>query len=182
MAKKTITAQTPEFITLEELKKHLNIPAAKTVDHVELELARGSAEEGVEFLVGPVIHATVTETVHPSRSGVAVLAKCPVVSVTSVLSNGVSVTHALNAEAGIISGLPWAGDLVVTYTVGRTVLPDSIRLAALIIAAHLWDTQRGPATSPLQEEETTEVPGLGYAVPNRALELLAPYLLAPAVG
>jgi hypothetical protein len=40
----------------------------------------------------------------------------------------------------------------------------------------LWDTQRGAApVGPLATDDTFTTPGAGFAVPNRAVELLAPY-------
>ena len=54
-----------------------------------------------------------------------------------------------------------------------------------IIAEHLWKTQLGnqPTTGVYPAEDELNVSaGFGYAIPNRALELLRPYMLAPAVG
>lgn len=53
--------------------------------------------------------------------------------------------------------------------------PAPVRLATLMLLDHLWETQRGPASNPVDEELGT--PGsFGFAVPNRVLELLAPYM------
>lgn len=53
--------------------------------------------------------------------------------------------------------------------------PAPVKVATLILLDHLWETQRGPATSPLSDEMVT-VASAGYAIPNRVLELLAPYM------
>jgi hypothetical protein len=62
----------------------------------------------------------------------------------------------------------------------------AIREAILIIAAHLWETQRGtsPSALSLQGADIGDAvsPGLGYAIPNRARELLEPYALGPVVA
>lgn len=55
--------------------------------------------------------------------------------------------------------------------------PTPVKVATLILLDHLWETQRGPATSPLVDEMVT-VASSGYAIPNRVLELLAPYMAA----
>lgn len=53
--------------------------------------------------------------------------------------------------------------------------PAPVRLATLMLLDHLWETQRGPASNPVDDELGT--PGtFGFAVPNRVLELLAPYM------
>lgn len=176
-----ITAATTEFATLAEVKKHANISPTKTSDDDELSLFRDAAQEAVEHLIGPVLHRTVTETVSVSN-GRALLSETPVLSVQSVAVDGAAVTYTVGA-AGIVRGLPtYASTVAVTYTVGRDVLPASVVVATLIIAEHLWKTQRGQAPTPLQTEDGTFVTGLGYAIPNRAVDLLRPYLLAPAVG
>jgi len=55
--------------------------------------------------------------------------------------------------------------------------PAPVRLATLMLLDHLWETQRGPASNPVDDELGT--PGtFGFAVPNRVLELLAPYMSA----
>lgn len=53
--------------------------------------------------------------------------------------------------------------------------PAPVRLATLMLLDHLWETQRGPASSPVDDD--LGAPGtFGFAVPNRVLELLAPYM------
>ena len=55
--------------------------------------------------------------------------------------------------------------------------PAPVRLATLMLLDHLWETQRGPASNPVDEEMGTPAT-FGFAVPNRVLELLAPYMSA----
>jgi hypothetical protein len=67
------------------------------------------------------------------------------------------------------------------------VVQEHITGAARIILQHLWRTQRagrrgGVAGGGDDYAVTEPIPGIGYAVPNRALELLAPDRLAPEVG
>lgn len=178
-----ITPSTTEFISLDEVKAQTNVPASDTSHDTELDLFREAAQEQVEALVGPVLQRQVVETVRARPSGVVFLNQSPVVSVDTLTASGQPVTgYTLNNADGLLTGLVTAGDLVVTYTVGRTEAPASLRVAALIIAAHLWDTQRGNAPSAMPDDLTPVEFGLGYSLPNRALELLAPYMLAPAVA
>jgi hypothetical protein len=176
----TITATSTEFVTLDELKSHLNITANR--DNAELDMVKGAAQDAVTHLIGPVLHRTVTETVW-SRGGIAVLSYAPVVSVTTLfyaLTNPVTAT--LHTDAGVLSDVDFNGALTAVYVAGRTVVPDAVRLATLIIAGHIWDLQRGTSPSALQGEEPEPQMGLGYAIPNRATDLLAPYRLAPTVA
>lgn len=183
----SITADTTEIVSLAEVKDHLNIPASNTSHDAELALFREAAQEAVEHLIGPVLWRVVTETTRPTIDGDVLLRTFPVVSVDDVThSAGVTVDGwTLDASLGTVTGLRTGAELTVTYTAGRTSLPSSVKLATLIIAGHLWTTQRGPSSSPtaLQDGDAGEpVPGLGYSIPNRAVDLLRPFLLPPAVA
>lgn len=182
----TITAASTEFISLTEVKAHANVPATATAHNDELNLFRGAAEEAVQGIIGPVLHRTVTESVHASR-GVVLLRYSPVVSVTSLTASGTAVTYTLDVAAGVLRDVNTYGKLDVTYVAGRTVVPDSVRVAGLIIAAHLWETQKGNAPSSggaLPDTGEDGFPGFGmaYSIPNRARDLLMPYALPPAVA
>lgn len=174
----TLNADSTEWATLAELKKHLG-RNVDTAQDSELTLVLEAAHEAVEAHIGPVLWRTVSETVR-ARSGVVLLRTAPVVSVTALTASLLPVSHVLHAEAGILT-VGTEGDLEATYVAGRTLVPAAVRLATLIIAAHLWEQQqrrsrtlpgRDLATVPMVEDQA--VP-MGFAVPARALELLAPY-------
>jgi hypothetical protein len=55
--------------------------------------------------------------------------------------------------------------------------PASVRLATLFLVDHLWGSQRGPVASPTSDD-LVFVNSKAYAIPNRVLELLGPYLLS----
>jgi hypothetical protein len=70
----------------------------------------------------------------------------------------------------------------VEYTAGRSDVPASIRLGVLIVAAHLWETQRRPgftSATPAGFGGSGDIPdvpvGRGFAIPARAEELFARY-------
>lgn len=164
------------------LKQHLNISDA-SLD--EAMLWAEAASEVVQAIVGPVNPVEVTETVVASRSGVVLLSRSPVISVTSLLGASDPVEYTLDSEAGILSGVRYWAPMTVTYTTGRSNLPAAVLGATLIITEHLWQTQRGntPTAGALPVDPTTGVPiGLGYAIPNRAMDLLRPYALPPSVA
>lgn len=80
------------------------------------------------------------------------------------------------------AGLPffYSGDpypqYLVTYWAGRKVIPWGIYEASKITLKHIWAVERGGMGQPpaFGESETT-MTGLGFAVPNRALQLLTPH-------
>ena len=170
------------LVSLDETKDHLNKLGSVVTDDQELERKIGSATGVVEYFCGPVIRRTYTDEVKGGGRSL-LLHRDQVVSVTSVtpiLTSAPAVTVAdLDVDpSGILrhkSGLPisW-GTLRVVYVAGRTDIPDSLIEAALIIIAHLWDTQRGPRTRTFlgqEDRETTFIPQLGFAIPNRAMDL-----------
>ena len=76
------------------------------------------------------------------------------------------------------SGLPFYYCAYIwQYTAGRTVIPFAIYDAAKIILEHLYQVYRGGvgAQDVASGESTTFLPGFGFAIPNRALQLIEPY-------
>lgn len=177
-----ISGTTTEFITLAEVKKQANIPATNTAADDELERFRSAAQEHVEALIGPVLHRTFTETVRAS-GGVVVLRHMPVVSVASLTSSGTAVTHTLDGASGLLTGVTARGDLSVEYVAGRSSAPDAVRVAALIIAADLWRTQRGDSPRGAMPGGGEPLEGMPGAVAmSVARQMLEPYMLPPAVA
>lgn len=171
--------------TVADLKKHINIPADVTADDAELGEVLDAAVELVASMVGPLESGAVTEVHRGVDSRLLVLRQMPATSLTSVsLRYATGETSALtlsdfdlDTEAGIVrlvSGGWLAGTYVVVYDAGRATLPASVRLAVLIVAAHLWETQRVPGVNRFGSPDEPSV-SRGYAIPNRAAELLAPY-------
>lgn len=172
----TLNANSTEWISVDEVKAHANITSNASDD--EVELIRNAAQDAVEGLIGPVLWRTVTQAVSANSSTV-VLNTLPVVSVTSLTLGGTGTTYTLT-DGGLLLDVPMRGDMVATYVVGRARVTDDIRMAALIIAAHLWQTQLGASPTQLQDgfgDQTAS--GIGYAIPNRAADLLAPHLMLP---
>lgn len=69
-------------------------------------------------------------------------------------------------------------DVVNTWMASRIAdtSPSPVTLATLFLLEHLWQSQRGPGSgSPLDGAESVIVGSVGYAIPNRVLELIDPY-------
>lgn len=109
------------------------------------------------------------------------------VSITPLLSYGFMYDLdqlITDPETGIVrhaAGFPffYTADYLAQYKAvwwaGRAVIPSAIYDGARIILEHLSQVLRGgtDAQSLAAGESTTVVPGFGYAIPNRALELFA---------
>lgn len=166
--------------TVNDLKVHLNMSG--TASDGELQDTLDAAIEVVEGFVGPLTAGDVTEVHRNVFSSQIVLRQVPAGDLVQVSArNGLVSTpleasdFELDAATGIlrvVMGSGFYGTYEVTFSAGRTTLPASLRLAILIVAAHLWETQRVPGASRFGGD--SPVPA-GFAVPNRALELMAPY-------
>ncbi|MEU0691442.1 head-tail connector protein [Streptomyces uncialis] len=183
------------LLTLAEAKAQLDITTS--ADDTELQAYIDGLTAVIERHTGPVENRAVTETVNAHGATLA-LTQVPVVALTSltpVLTGGPSLTPgevALDGEHGILRRLDGGrfhgGPWTAVYTAGRGTVPPTINLAARILLQHLWRTQYGASrglgsVGGGDDYAVTEpVPGWGYAIPNRVLQLLEPYKAAPGVA
>jgi hypothetical protein len=183
------------IMSLADAKDALNIAQATTTYDTEIQSKIDTVLSALERLTGgPLVNRTIVERAEVVNSGRAViLRQRPVVSVTSIADiAGIALSVAdvdVDPNSGIIRrrlGWVWSTAyrwVTVTYVAGWGVpTPAAFGEAARIIVAHLWETQRGPSTRPNLAGDEVTSPGLGFAIPNRAAELLAPYVLETAVG
>ncbi|MEV8245033.1 hypothetical protein AB0R01_14825 [Streptomyces rochei] len=179
------------LVTLEEAKRQLGLrPNEPSPDDVELQLYVDALPKVIEGYVGVVEQRQVTDLLPGSGGGrgrrrqALALLHPPVVSVTSLAGGGYTYpTDSLTVDA--LSGIVTRSDgstfpdetFTVTYTAGRAEVPPNIKLAALMLLQHLWRTQRPARSGALagggdDYSVQNPIPGMGYAVPNRVLELL----------
>jgi hypothetical protein len=181
------------LLTLAEAKTSLNITSA-TYDS-ELQDYIDGTIAAVEHLCGPSASTAATEVLH--GVGALVLTNTPVLTVTSVTGDLMGArdmtymrfdadTGVVRAKANVIPLLPdW---YTVVYTYGRASVPVAMKQAAKVILKHQWGTQRGnsgrraDSDAPPGAANRTMIPGLGYAIPNAALQMLAEYQRGPATG
>jgi phage tail protein X len=181
----------PLFFSLTDARSILNL-STTTQDSLIRDLIE-STTASVEFLIGPVVRQTVTER-HEGGWYTLALRQPPVISVqtmTPILTAGTSYTSAevdIDAATGIVQlldGGRFAGPLRVAYTAGMTVTPAAVRDAARIILKHLWRIRNGvdglPGIGAPADYGESFVAGLGYALPDAALQLLQPYARGPMV-
>lgn len=181
--------------TLTDLRAQTNITS--TADDDELQEHLDAAVDVVTGIVGPIdVPTSVTETHYNVQSDVLVLRRMPVGSLVSVSSRYGAVTtplllsdYELDPATGLVRLATvgrFYGTYTVTYTSGRDDLPAAIRLAVLIIAEHLFETQRRPGFTTDAPAgfggadgipDATNPVGTGYAIPSRAQDLLQPYMM-----
>lgn len=181
----------PEFVVplAQALRKlRLTNPSVDDIDDVREYMAAATAV--IERHRGEVVAPrSVTDFVEGSGRSL-ILPHTPVISLGTVTRlDGAGIDTAglvvVKPNAGIVryrSSGWFTGLHEVTYTAGRTVIPSNYVRAALIIIEHLWQTERPFATGMdgAYDDSMTLVRGMGFAVPNRALELLGkpPQLVA----
>lgn len=184
------------LLTLADAKKQLNLTTS--TDDDELQTYVDAVTPVIEEYIGPVEPREVTERLDAEGGRrVLVLRTMPVLSLTSVepvLTGGISYPVDgldLDPDTGEVrrkDGGCFRGLLLFTVQAGREggVTP-TINLAARMLVQHLWRTQRPNRSGGLpgggeDYSVTQPIVGFGYAVPNRVLELLAPYRLPPGVA
>lgn len=181
------------LLTLAEAKAQLDIDS--TAHDAELTVYIDALTEVIEGYIGPVETRTVTEQID-GRGPTLSLLQVPAVSLTSftpVLDGGTALDVAqlhLDGATGEVrrkdgayfSGGPW--DAI--YEAGRGGISPTINLASRILLQHLWRTQYGAARGNVgggDDFDVTEpIPGWGYAVPNRVLQLLESFKTGPGVA
>lgn len=181
--------------TLSELKAHLNYTGDTSRD-VEMTVHLEAASDWVEgYIGGPLAVTELTERVQMSGRWI-VPSKRPLVSVTSItpdlsgpLDSSIYVVDTDRSAIRLLYGWDYThswglsrGWCTVVYLAGLQSIPSRIKLAGLILAAHLWQTQNGGGGLPFPgDSDPTPTLGLGFAVPNRVKELLGRNNL-PGIG
>jgi hypothetical protein len=181
------TSPVPDFVTVAELKTHLN--KASGVDDAELAGFVSAACAAIVERIGQVSVVDAEDVVDCRKfRRTIVLQERPALEVTSVVQADGTVIPAADPQNGVNgwrftpgSGLlrhsvcwPWH-DITVTYTAGRDPLPGNIRLAALELAGHLWKQSQlnsGGGRPQIIGDDQVVMPGLAYALPLRVRELL----------
>ncbi|MFF9310083.1 head-tail connector protein [Streptomyces sp. NPDC014748] len=169
------------IVSLDDAKRQLNIDVDDTSQDAELQRYIDAVTAPLERELGRVVEPrTVSEHITIPRAVTSfLLGAVPVLSLTSLAALDGSRTWSVaagdvhvDAESGRVTSLTGAsftGDLIALYQAGMVPVPANVQLSGLIIIQHLWETQRGRAGAVLGGE--SPVPA-GYAIPNRAAELL----------
>lgn len=200
------------LITVVDAKQFLGIPSTDTSDDDELQDFIDAASAVAEFFAGDLVGGTWTEqhdggdpTIYVRHTPILSVTSLTeyIGSITYTLTNQ-PLGHSTDAWGYTIddpmsgkivrrsaSGLAWrfvpgTGNVTITYTSGVPgVPPANIRKGVEFIVAHLWSSQRGPQPLPVyagSDDGTSMVPGIGYAIPNRAIEMFKVTPRLPVIG
>jgi hypothetical protein len=185
--------------SLAEAREYLNFTSDTSHD-TELQRFIDAADPVIEDIVGPVNTVQVTEWYDGGRPYI-VLRQNPVVTVDSITeysgatgtaltattspADAGSWTYTFDTDDGILYRVTSAGssffanganNVKVVYTVGRSPVPTNIKLAALELIRHLYQsTQQGGRPQFGGAGEEGPWAPAGFAVPTRVIELLAPH-------
>lgn len=183
-------ADPPLILSLTDARKHLRLQG--TADDEELRLYVEATTGIVEYYVGAVVRRTVTD-VHHGGPAIA-LDKTPVLELTSItpmVAGGIAYSPGdidVDTESGVLrlKGGSWfaRGPYRITYTAGRATVPAPILLASVEIIRHLWRTRQADRTGQVRPAGDDEVlvPGYGWAIPRRCVEMLTPYMSPEGVA
>lgn len=170
----------PYLISVPTAKRQLKITESNQDDEVRDYVEAASLV--VERHLGEAIAPRPVTEQQEVENGTLILNVFPVISLVSLSTVDGSQTWDTSTLHPSSSGVVRIGTLTgwfrhrvtVTYMVGQPVVPANIRLATAIIVEHLWQSKRGTRGGPNAGgmQDTMMAHGLGYAIPNRALELL----------
>lgn len=175
------------FVPVEEVVTFLRLPDLTSQQDLALlaDILQG-VEDWVASQVGPLDSAEVTYT-ERSNGRYIVLPATRLDSVVSVVDElGVPATPVhVDLLAGVIELRRHHRPATYTVVVTLRARSRAIAQAIKIITAHQWGTQRGAGaasvSSRLQVGGGFEAgTGMGFAIPNRAADMLAPFRLVGA--
>ena len=200
----------PWPVTLDECKQDTNITTDTNDEELQgiIDAATAILENHPGYTVADHVKQTTVSEWHDGGNDEIILKRYPVASVTSVTEwngttpqtltadawdsgAGADYGYALDADAGVLyrssGGSPsrFTGRVKVIYVAGTTTVPADLRLAALLLVEHLWETQRGgqgPALPTGLDIDSAPPFSSTFTLPNRVLEILTPYAKAPAVA
>ncbi|MDH6134656.1 hypothetical protein P3T37_004060 [Kitasatospora sp. MAA4] len=179
------------ILSLADAKDTVNIAQSDTTFDARIRGYNAATTAIVEKLAGAVVVRQVTERhLESGASEILMLRRAPVfqpvgqpypvISITPVLTYGLVYDLSLITVDPVrgtlrhVAGLPfWNGPYDVTYTCGRPIVPDNVLTACRVILRHLWSLERGGNGANSQGYAADDTVMLyGYAIPNRAIELL----------
>jgi len=206
----TVVAPSLQLISYGDLVDQINISATDTTTSARLRRFIQSATDVVQNITGPVLPVTKTTYFDGGQSSVTLPYKW-VKSITSVVEWwGGATIYTLTAQTPGSSmgtfnylwdtssnsitryagGFPTSffaleNSVTVTYVAGMVTIPQDITDATGELVRHWWQNGQQPRaagfTNPGSDDDTGTITVMGYAVPNRVNEMLAPYARRPAI-
>lgn len=206
----TVVAPSLQLISFGDLVDQLNLSTSDTTATARLRRFIQSATDVVQNITGPVLPATQTRYFDGGSESVTLPHRW-VRSITSVVEWwGGNTTYTLTAQTPgssmgsynylwdtatntltrLIGGFPTiffpiSNAVTVTYIAGMVTIPQDITDATGELVRHWWQNGQQPRsisfTNPGLDDDGGTISVMGYAVPNRVNEMLAPYARRPAI-
>lgn len=198
----TVVAPALWLLSLSDLREQLNLTAdASYTSRLVRFLA--SSKDVIEFITGPIIAQTRVEMFDGGSTAI-VLPYRWVKSITSITETVGPITYTLTEQPLTSSpvdawGYTWdrithkivrrssgidvpfmsgQQNIIVTYVLGMAVVPQVLQDACGELIRHWWSHGQVSYTSPFMPGDDGEVPVtniMGYAIPNRVIEMCQPY-------
>jgi hypothetical protein len=173
------------IVTLDQVKSYLNIKVSDTAHDAELTDFIAAVPAVLERWIGPIESVQHTEVL---CGPVLIVRYPPILEIVSATWSGATLDlDQLDVDnaAGLIRAASTAvsfygGSVTVVYTSGYDTVPPAVNMAARVIVGHWWQSQRaaggsGSVRSGDDYADVNSVPGMGFAMPRYAIELLEPF-------
>jgi len=168
------------LVGLADVKAHLNMTGTTSDEELRATLLAATAA-AEDYLGRPLRRIGYTQTFYgPCGNGRGlVLDRTDIAAVTEVTADS-TVLASSAYDADLNAGVLWAGSWDYPVTVEYTTAPvesPALRQAVLELTRHLWETQRGSMPMMPRGVDGMDAfnPAMGYSLPRRVTELLAPY-------
>jgi hypothetical protein len=196
----TAVAPSLALLSLSDLRDQLNISVTDTTGTAKLRRFLQSATDVVQNITGPILPQPITRQ-FDGENAFLVLPERWVSSITSVvetrgITNYTPLGHSTDAfgytwdrqtnkiirraYGGAVALFPPGLNVVaVSYTAGMTTIPQDVSDATGELIRHWWSHGQQPYRGTFQattgDDDGGTITVMGYAVPNRVNEMLAPY-------
>ena len=204
----TVTAPTLQLISLSDLRDQINVSPTDQTGTLKLRRFISSAGEVVKNIVGPVLPQTENYVVDGGGQFLMIPRRW-IISITLVVETIAVVNYTLTEQplgssynnygytwdrainkivrrgaAGIaIPFTPGVMNVSCTYVSGMSTIPQDITDATGELIRHWWANGQQPWRAAFQPggDDTGFQPVMGYAIPNRVMEMLMPYRKSPGI-
>lgn len=213
-----------DVVTLADVRTHLRYPATSTADDVALQGFIAAADDVIKAECGDVVPTTYDEY-YNGGDYVIYLRHRPVLEVVNVeegwgyynweldyqqvntVPAGAMFAYSIDShQVGAVSRrsagnvqipfVPGQKNIRIQYVAGRNPIPGAIRLAALELIAHWWQSSQLRTTASsagftaydategqqFTRDNDSGLVNINVGVPFRVLELLKPHRRPPIIG
>jgi hypothetical protein len=206
-----IITSTYDLLTLDEAKAALNIPLADTTFDNELAMYVTAVSQRLDDFAGPIVKRSVADEVHDGGGAYIFPTQTPVASIGEVVEYSSGTATILTGETNAVAGtyvlegagthlslirrrsswsdsafIPGRGNVMISYVAGRfdstADVSPKFKQAASKTLAWLWRGDQGAGTATFGAAEGASLFGLGFALPNVVVEMLALERRPPVVA